>query len=157
MVDDTKENHQEKLLDETKYVMVIDDQPNDPAVTSLDNSLQRAGYKADIYSDPLKVRDLSESEIRKYPVFIIDYNMINMYGDELVPVIREKNPFAYIIVYTGFPSVDRYETLKKLNLIGVDFWAEKSDQKTKEEMFARLDYAFRRLENIFSPLHLSKK
>ncbi|MCP4110320.1 MAG: hypothetical protein GY749_33160 [Desulfobacteraceae bacterium] len=143
-------NTQDEFLDETKYVMIIDD---NPAITSLYNRLARTGYKTDVYDDPLKIR---EAELRKYPVFIIDYNMINMCGDELIPVIQEKNGFAYLIVYTGFPSIDKYETLKKLNLLGVDFWAEKGDKKMVDEMFVRLDYAFRRLENIFSPLHLNK-
>ncbi len=154
---DNRVDIQDEFLDETKYVMIIDDEPDNPAVTSLYNRLARTGYKTDVYDNPLKIRELSEAELRKYPVFIIDYNMINMCGDELIPVIQEKNGFAYLIVYTGFPSVDKYETLKKLNLLGVDFWAEKGDEEMQEEMYVRLDYAFRRLENIFSPLHLNKK
>ncbi len=134
-------------------LMIIDDEP-ELAAKALDDSLTMKGYEVHVIKDPDEVRNLSGEEMLEYPVFIIDYNMVNMYGDELVPIIREKNLLAYLIVYTGFPNVDRFQTLKKLNLIGVDFWAEKGDRETEEELFVRVDYAFRRVENIFSPLHL---
>lgn len=155
MEGDAQKENQNDYSEEVKYVMLIDDEPTKPAIESLYNDLTREGYKVDVIKDPGEVEKLSDEQIYKYPVFIIDYNMVNMYGDELIPVIRERNLFAYIIVYTGFPNVDKYETLKKINLIGADFWAAKGDQETESEMFVRLDYAFRRVENIFSPLHLN--
>ncbi len=137
-----------------KYVMIIDDEPDKPAVRSLRDALAVKGYEADIVDDPEKVKAFSSEEMCNYPAIIIDYNMVNIYGDALIPLIREKNLFAYLIVYTGFPNVDKYETLKKLNILGADFWAEKGDTATEKELFVRVDYAFRRAENIFSPLHL---
>lgn len=134
-------------------LMIIDDEP-ELAAKTLSGRLARKGYKVHVIKNPDEVKTLSSEEILEYPVFIIDYNMVNIYGDELVPIIREKNFLAYLIVYTGFPNVDKFETLKKFNLIGVDFWAEKGDTETEKELFARVDYAFRRAENIFSPLHL---
>ena len=120
-------------------LMIIDDEPDSLGIKQLCKKFIREGYKVDLIKDPDEVRKLSSEGMLEYPVFIIDYNMVNMYGDELVPIIREKNLLAYLIVYTGFPKVNKYETLKKLNLIGVDFWAEKGDRETEKELFIRVD------------------
>ena len=81
-------------------VLVVDDEA---AILSFAGRVLRdAGYEVALASDgPEALRIIAEQQ-RAFDVFVIDVQMPHMRGDELARRIRQAQPDAKVLYFTGF-------------------------------------------------------
>ena len=87
------------MISKDQYIMLIDD--NQFFLESLSEALYIQGFQNHMFDDPAKAIASYIPDI--YPVLIIDYNMPTLNGIEVLHKIKQVNPQAKIIIYTGLP------------------------------------------------------
>ncbi len=103
-------------------ILIVDDQPNNILV--LKNILEREGYKTiDSTTNPM-IAVIKFKQARHHLV-LIDYNMPNMTGSDLVKKIVDIDPTAYCIVVTAL--TDQQVRLECLNNGAKDFVSKPFD------------------------------
>ena len=97
-------------------VLVIDDEPI--VVKFAEMLLSRNGYKVltGLGGEAgLKIFWENENVI---DLIILDMNMPDLTGDEVLGKIRDKGNDVKVIIFSGFFEPDKKEVLKKLNVAG---------------------------------------
>ncbi|MFP4421116.1 MAG: formate/nitrite family transporter [Desulfococcaceae bacterium] len=104
-------------------MLVIDD---DPAVLeSCKRIFSADGFEVETVEDPSK--GLSIAGENDFNVILCDWQMPGMDGLDVVAAIRERSPDAAVVMFTGFPSVDRAtEAMKRgaMDYVGKPFTPE---------------------------------
>lgn len=87
----------------TERMLVIDD---DPAVLSSCQRIFSAdGFEVETVSDP--VEGLARAGNNGFQVILCDWKMPGMNGLEVVADLEKRAPDAAVVMFTGYPSVDR--------------------------------------------------
>ena len=111
-----------KTLVETppETVLIVDDEA---IVRNITNKLlRRFGYQVLMASDGNEAIRIYESKHQDIDVILLDLNMPSLNGRSTVENIRKINPFANIIVSSGFLQEQQ---VKHLQARGIEYFLEK--------------------------------
>jgi FixJ family two-component response regulator len=108
---------------EDAFVLVVDDDTD--ACNVLQEMLSSLGIRGHSTSNPLQVIDLVTSNF--YNVILLDINMPEQSGMDLLPEIVEVSPDTKIIIISGFG--DKKSVIKALRLGAFDFLEKPLDYK----------------------------
>lgn len=106
-------------------IAVLDDEIG--IIDSLSVILKRSGYSFTGFINTFEAVEALRKE--HYDMLILDYLMEDMYGDEIVEIIRKFNQDIYILLLTGHKDLaPPLETIKTLDIQGYCEKSEKFDQ-----------------------------
>ena len=95
-------------------VLIVDDEPAVGAVVRL--TLERSGYLPELYSSPSAALDRFKESPGRFALVVVDQNMPELSGAELVGRIRSISPSQPVLLMSG-----RFGSSEELDVAGVDF------------------------------------
>ena len=96
-------------------VWVVDD--DDTVRSVLGAMLKELGYEVQLFDKAEEV--INSYSLRPPDVIVTDVRMPGMSGMELTRAILEKDPFAIIMILTGFPSIP--DAVEAIRVGAIDF------------------------------------
>ena len=111
------------MLEEDAFVLVVDDDTD--ACNALQQMISRLGIRVDSTSNPLQVIDQLTGSY--YNVILLDVNIPEKSGMDLLSEIVEVSPDTKIIIISGFG--DKESAIKALRLGAFDFLEKPFDYK----------------------------
>ena len=81
-------------------VLVVDDERS--ILAFAERALRGAGYEVVVASNGPEALRLVEAEPRPFDVFVVDVVMTPMRGDELARRLRQQDPDAKVLYFTGY-------------------------------------------------------
>ena len=111
------------MREENAIVLVVDDETDVCEV--LEQMISRLGIRVETTSNPLEVPDLVRNTF--FNVILLDINMPEKSGMDLLPEIAEITPDTKIIIITG--GGDKESAIKSLRLGAFDFLEKPFDYK----------------------------
>jgi CheY-like chemotaxis protein len=95
------------------FILLVDnDRPNADVLKII---LEYEEFKVDVvYSGEAA---LEMMKLRRYSHFLLDYSMPGMKGDQLAKRIRQEQPWANIMLLTGFGSVLSKSVLRRFDYV----------------------------------------
>ena len=112
-----------RMREENAIVLVVDDETDVCEV--LEQMISRLGIRVETTSNPLEVPDLVRNTF--FNVILLDINMPEKSGMDLLPEIAEISPDTKIIIITG--GGDKESAIKSLRLGAFDFLEKPFDYK----------------------------
>ncbi len=85
-------------------VLAVDDQPE--VLTSLQRLLRRRGFELHCYTSPLKALEVLERDSSQFDLVLLDVNMPEMSGLEVLPKAKELDPFLPVVMLTADDSAE---------------------------------------------------
>lgn len=89
-------------------ILVVDDEPD--VINAIKKGLEKNGFSVDTFTDPEIA--LSNFELNKYDLILLDIRMPKMNGFELYRKLRQKSEKIRVCFFTAFEVY--YEEFKKL-------------------------------------------
>lgn len=111
------------MREENAIVLVVDDDTD--ACDVLEQMISRLGIRVETTSNPLEVPDLVRNTF--FNVVLLDINMPEKSGMDLLPEIAEISPDTKIIIITG--GGDKESAIRSLRLGAFDFLEKPFDYK----------------------------
>ena len=112
-----------RMREENAIVLVVDDETD--VCDVLEQMISRLGIRVKTTSNPLEVPDLVRNTF--FNVILLDINMPEKSGMDLLPEIAEISPDTKIIIITG--GGDKESAIKSLRLGAFDFLEKPFDYK----------------------------
>lgn len=84
-----------------KRILVIDDEKD--CCDFFKNYFTRHGHFVDVAYDGDRAKDLIEEQ--NYDIIFVDCNLPGLSGVELVKIIKENNPKAYMVMISGYDLI----------------------------------------------------
>ncbi len=112
-----------RMREENAIVLVVDDETD--VCDVLEQMISRLGIRVKTTSNPLEVPDLVRNTF--FNVILLDINMPEKSGMDLLPEIAEITPDTKIIIITG--GGDKESAIKSLRLGAFDFLEKPFDYK----------------------------
>ena len=81
-------------------VLVVDDEPS--VLAFAERVLGDAGYQVVVASDGLNALRVVDEQSQRFDLFVLDILMPQMRGDELGRLLRQRDPDAKVLYFTGY-------------------------------------------------------
>ncbi len=85
-------------------VLAVDDQPE--VLASLQRLLRRRGFELDCYTSPLEALEVLQHSAHLYDLVLLDVNMPEMSGLEVLPKAKELDGFLPVVMLTADDSAE---------------------------------------------------
>lgn len=101
IADDSRQRSREPKMESPMHqIMVVDDE--DMILMLIQSILERMGYAAEIYTNPLEAVDAFSRDPASYQLLITDQRMPEMLGTELVDRIHSMSASTPVIMCSGY-------------------------------------------------------
>lgn len=111
MVDSSPENNENRML--TTRILYIDDSKANTKI--IKRTIERMGFYCSVLNDPTEYATIKD--INSYSIILVDKNMPEMDGDELVRLLRKQNVTTKIL---GLTAVEDYDEIQRFKEAGCD-------------------------------------
>jgi two-component system, cell cycle sensor histidine kinase and response regulator CckA len=81
-------------------LLIVDDEPSILAFAK--QALSDAGYEVVVASDGPTALRLVDGQDRRFDLFVLDFMMPQMRGDELARQLRRRDPDVKVLYFTGY-------------------------------------------------------
>ena len=130
-------------------ILAVDDEQG--IIDSLSIFLKRSGYSFTGITDPAEAIERIKNE--HFDLFLLDFIMTPLHGDQVVEEIRKFNKELYILLLTGHKDLaPPLETIKRLDIQG---YCEKSDKF--DQLLLLIESGIKSVEQMREIKEINKK
>jgi len=122
--------------------MLIDDDL--PCINSLKDALVPGGYKCSVFQNPQE--GISAFKKQDFDIVITDFKMPEMNGIEVLKEIRKYNPYAYVIMLTGYADIEN--AIESVNNGAYAFFRKPLNFKELMDTISKITYELSHLKEI---------